>query len=484
MSGETSMEQLLSPYLVALFWISVLMPIGIFLRFKIAIFQRYLVPSSLITGLLGLVMMNLGLVGYPSPGGWVQIEHHVFAMLVTLIFTANFILIGINAGKPAESSNKSQEIRRGVAWLSITFVGGYGLLIMCGIPIIWIYNTLTSSALEPASSINLVQGFVGGPAQALTVSQIWVDNAARTDIQHLWNISPDVLVMAVSYGAAGFLVAAFVGVSLANYGVRKSVATYTSASMLDTAFRKGILPKDTNQAIGRHTLHPANMDTITFHMALLGIAFFFTWIFCYCLKQVLPTDISGIAFGMMFMWGMFCAIVVRKIVVATGNNHLVDEQIVNRLNGVCVDYMMVAALMGVELAVLGKYLVPFLLSVVLGTWLLFVWFWKTSRWLEHNGLERFLVNFAACTGTLASSILLMRIVDPEGKSTVLAEVGFSQFAMMVPVMPLAVFLIPALGVKTTISMVLYAGILIFAVCLVLMLVLKKRGYWQEFVRYR
>ena len=150
----------------------------------------------------------------------------------------------------------------------------------------------------------------------------------------------------------------------------------------------------------------------------------------------------------------------------------------NRLNGVCVDYMMITALMAVEWAVLGKYIVPFVLSVALATFALFLWFWNTSRWLGQSGLERFLVNFAACTGTLASSILLMRIVDPKGESLVLAEAGFSQFAMILPVAPLALFIIPLLGVSTTVSVVFYIGIFIFTICSALMLLLKKLGYWQ------
>ncbi|MCS5610907.1 MAG: hypothetical protein NZ961_10860, partial [Candidatus Poribacteria bacterium] len=61
---------------------------------------------------------------------------------------------------------------------------------------------------------------------------------------------------------------------------------------------------------------------------------------------------------------------------------------------------------------------------------------------------------------------------------VLAEAGFSQFAMILPVAPLALFIIPLLGVSTTVSVVFYIGIFIFTVCSALMLLLKKLGYWQ------
>jgi len=473
------MEQLLSPYLTALFWASMLIPIALFLRSRVKFLQKYIVPSSLIAGAIGMVLMNLDLVGMPGPEGWMPIDFHVFAMLTTVIFTANFTLIGINSGKPSGGGAKGKEMTRGVLWLSITFVGGYGVLILTGVPVIWAYNALTGAGLETATAVNLLQGFVGGPAQALTISQIWIDNAARTDIAHLWLVSSDVLVMAVSYGAVGFFVAALIGVPLANYGLRKGLAADSSGSSLDRSFLRGIMPKDSNLGVGRHTLHPANMDTLTFHIALLGIALFVTWGFCYGLKILLPNDLSALGFGLMFMWGMFCGIILRKLIIAAGAEHLVDDRLLNSLNGVCVDFMMVTAFMAVEWAVLGAYIVPFVLSVILAGTALFFWFWIPSRWLGAFGLERFLVNFAACTGTLASSLLLMRIVDPKGKSVVPAEAGFSQFLMIIPVAPLVIFLFPAIGVKTTMTMVFFVGIGIFLVCAALMVVLKLNGYWGK-----
>ena len=123
-------------------------------------------------------------------------------------------------------------------------------------------------------------------------------------------------------------------------------------------------------------------------------------------------------------------------------------------------------------------IVPFTVTVALATFFLFFWFWIPSRWLSQSGLERFLINFAACTGTLASSLLLMRIVDPKGKSLVPAEAGFSQFTMILPVAPLLIFVFPVLGVKSNMHTVFYWGIAILAICTVLMVLLKLVGYWK------
>ena len=473
------MEQLVDPYLLALFWICVLIPCGIFLRKRISLFQKYLVPSCLIAGFIGMILMNFDLVGVPSEEGWAPVSFSTFASLTTILFTLNFTLIGFNAGRPSEGSGKSVGMTRGVTWMSLTFVGGYGVLIVVGISVITGYNLLTGAGLEPLTSVNLVQGFTGGPAQAMVMSQIWIDNAANPDVTPIMTISPDVLVMAVSYGAVGFLVAAFVGVALANAGLKKGLAAHTSSTKLDDSFATGIMPKESDNSIARHTLHPANIDTLTFHFALLGIALFCTWWLSYTLKQLLPSDLAALGFGLMFMWGMCSAILIRKVIIKMDLDYLVDDQLINRINGLLVDFLMICALMAVQWNVLAKYIIPFVITVVLASAALYFWFWIPSRWLGSDGLERFLVNFAACTGTLASSLLLMRIVDPDGKSRVPAEAGFSQFTMIIPVAPMAFFIFPALGVRTTLSTVLYTGVIILLVTGGLLLLLKKLGYWNK-----
>tara|TARA_B110000305_G_scaffold115513_1_gene129733 strand:+ start:1372 stop:2811 length:1440 start_codon:yes stop_codon:yes gene_type:complete len=471
------MEQLVDPFLLAIFWICVLIPCGIFLRNRFTLFQKYLVPSCLIAGFIGMILMNLGLVGVLSTEGWAPLNFSTFASLTAILFTLNFTMIGFNAGKPSQGSGMNKDMTRGVIWLSLTFVGAYGVLIVVGISVITVYNLLTNAGLEAATSINLVQGFTGGPAGAMVMAQIWLDNASNPDVTQIMDISPDVLVMAVSYGAIGFLVAAFVGVPLANSGLKKGLAAHTTSTKLDASFVKGVMPPESETSMARHTLHPANIDTLTFHFALLGTAMFCTWWLSYTLKLLLPSDLAALGFGLMYMWGMCCAIVIRKIIVALSFDYLIDDQLIHRINGLLVDFLMIAALMAVQWDVLARYIIPFVITVVVATAALFFWFWIPSRWLGHSGLERFLVNFAACTGTLASSLLLMRIVDPGGKSLVPAEAGFSQFAMILPIAPLAFFVFPTLGVRTTLSTVFFIGLLILLVCGTLLLVLKKTGYW-------
>lgn len=471
------MEDFMQPYLTALFWVSLLLPLSVLIRRKIPFFQRFLVPASLIAGFIGMILMNFGLVGMPSPEGWAPFDFATFASLTTFIFIANFTLIGLASGRSAKQAGAGRETFRGTLWITLTFIGSYGVLYVIGIPIMLGYNWLTGASLEPATAVTMTLGFTGGPAQALAVANIWVDNTSKEGVEILRQISPDVLVMAISYGAVGFLVAAFVGVPLARYGLRKGLASYTGAESLDPQFVTGIMAKDSNESIGRHTLHPSNMDSLTFHFALLGVTLLIAWFFCYALKGLLGPGLSGLAFGLMFMWGMFIAIIVRKVIIACGIDHLIDDQQIARINGLLVDYLMVCGLMSVQWDVLSAYIVPFVITVALASIALFYWFWIPSRWLGSAGLERFLVNYAQATGTLASSLLLMRIVDPEGKSRVPAEAGFSQFLMIVPLAPLVLFVQPLIGVKYDVGDIFWIGLGILIVVSIIMIVLQRRGYW-------
>ena len=52
--------------------------------------------------------------------------------------------------------------------------------------------------------------------------------------------------MGLAYAAAGFMVANFVGVPLANWGLRKGYATYGTKE-LSSDFLKGLRPEDISE---------------------------------------------------------------------------------------------------------------------------------------------------------------------------------------------------------------------------------------------
>ncbi len=63
-----------------------------------------------------------------------------------------------------------------------------------------------------------------------------------------------------------------------------------------------------------------------------------------------------------------------------------------------------------------------------------VW-WFSTR-LDKFGLERFLSTFGMLTGTVSNSLILLRITDPEFKTTVSVETGLATSVQLALLMPL------------------------------------------------
>ena len=60
---------------------------------------------------------------------------------------------------------------------------------------------------------------------------------------------------------------------------------------------------------------------------------------------------SGLAFGMMFLWGMFIAVIIRLILGKLGLTVYLDNNLQRRITGVAVDYMIVATLVAVKVGI-------------------------------------------------------------------------------------------------------------------------------------
>ncbi|WP_236893077.1 hypothetical protein [Desulfoluna limicola] len=83
------------PYVGAFIWISILLVCGAFLRNKLPFLQHKLIPSSLIGGVIGFVLLNTGLIGMPTAEGWMAIPPKVFGVMVFHLFAFGFVGIGL-----------------------------------------------------------------------------------------------------------------------------------------------------------------------------------------------------------------------------------------------------------------------------------------------------------------------------------------------------------------------------------------------------
>jgi glutamate:Na+ symporter, ESS family len=120
-----------------------------------------------------------------------------------------------------------------------------------------------------------------------------------------------------------------------------------------------------------------------------------------------------------FIAAAITALFVRKTMDAVSIGSLIDDTTMTRSANFFMDFMIVASIAAISLAVVQVYMIPLILMslfVVIATWL-------TIRWACYNSfgmykLERYVAIFGNLTGTIQSALVLLRVLDSGLKSPV------------------------------------------------------------------
>lgn len=404
------MEASFFPYIGAFCWIGFFLMVGTFLRAKVKFFQTFLFPASLIGGILGFAVLNMGLLGMPSSSGWKPITPSAFSMITFHLFAFGFVGIGLLQTKKKTSNTV---VARGALWIALIFGLLFSVQALVGKGVFELWQSVMGGDFFTGNGYLLGAGFTQGPGQTQAYATIWETT------HHTANS----LNVGLGFSAIGFLVAGLVGVPLAFYGVRKGWLASEQQSALSSAFLRGLMDKGDNPPCAHTTTHPANIDNFGFHLGLMCALYGVAYLFGLAWFIYMPKGINGLGIGMIFCWGMFMAMLLRKVLNRIDLLHLIDPETVKRMTGTTVDFMICAVFMGIEIKALQDVAFPFVIAIVLGTiatLYLCVWFGRRS---PEYGFERGLTLFGYCTGTAASGLLLLRIVDPDFETPVAVEVG-------------------------------------------------------------
>lgn len=395
------LEQSFMPLMVAFGWLSAMLLVGVFLRAKIPLFQKFLFPACLIGGLLGFVLVSLG---------WVNVSSRFFALMAYHLFSIGFVSIGLTGGGGGKGSAKT--IIKGSVWLAFIWTALLCIQSAVGAGIIAGTNQIGDKLYEGLGFL-MGHGFAQGPGQTLGIASVW-ESAFKI---------PNAITIGLTFAAVGYFVAALIGVPLANWGVRKGLAA-NAPKDLPPEFVTGIHGPDDNVSAGTSTTHSATIDSVAFHLALLlgtyALSFYVTGILR---DWLLPPAMAKIAYGFVFMWGLITAMVVRQVMNLIGIGHLINNDLQRRLTGSTVDYLVVATMMAIQIGIVWKYIVPISAVVIGGVVITLMIVLYFGRRATEFAFERSMALFGYVTGTGASGLLLLRIVDPEFKSPVALEVG-------------------------------------------------------------
>jgi len=432
-------------------WLSLFIGIGIFLKRKVYFFRKYLFPTAIIAGFIGLLLgseiLNL-----------VHMNNERLGSLVYHLMAIGFIAIAL---KKRERIHSRNIFNSGVYIVSIYVVQGITGFLLSLI----MANTFFPN-LFPAFGLLLPLGFGQGPGQAYAIGSQWEEIGFFQG----GNIG-------LSIATIGFLWACIIGVILMNYLVKKNIFKINSNKDSST---KGKIHEEMDS--GELPL-AASLDDISIQLFLIGVVYLAAYLTLLGLNKILlPLGTFGetlaqLLWGFHFIIGTIYAILLRigfdflkKIKIMT--HEYPNNYMLQRIAGGSFDFMIAAAIAAISLETLRYYLIPTIIITSAGgiITILFI-LWMTRRIFKDDIFENTLAFYGTYTGTISTGMALLKEIDPGFHSRASENIVLGSGVALLFGFPLMMILnIPIFGYVTNqpsmylialLSFFIYFGILYF-----------------------
>lgn len=390
---------------------SIMLLIGVFLRAKIPFLRNMLVPASVIAGVLGMIFMNVCM----GIGLEIGTDTDMFNTIVGQLFTVSFISISLTSA-PENQSNTGKNILKGAVGMGLVWCFLYALTPLLSFFLVDL--TGKASGMDPIYGTLIQYAFCQGPGQSATYGGIYEsfgwENAAT---------------VAIFFASMGFIVAFLIGIPIAKTGIKRGLAK--NSTEIDDAVLRGYYRKEEQtEMMVKDTTFNGNIETLAFHFAVIGLCYVMA-IGLSKLFALIPGFFGTSMSAMMFMNGMFAAYILKYIMKKLGLSFLLENTLQSKITGWTADYLVVCAFMAVSLSVIRAWMFPIFVVIILMTMLtFFVTMYFGRRMGGANDFERTLGMYGTCTGTVPTGIALIRIIDPDFRTTTAVELGACNVVMM------------------------------------------------------
>ena len=413
---------------LAFAFLGCMLMLGTVLRANLGFLQRALVPACLIGGLIGFALVSLG---------WSYgFENTDFTAFTFHFFTLSFMSLVLAKGERQGGGS----IAAGGSWLSVIWVLSLVLQAPVGLAVILTYNGIADGGLSEYLGLLVTHGFTQGPGQALAIGSIW---QGEFDVEHAIDFG-------LIYATVGFIVAFSVGVPVARWAVRKGLNSNKNARM-DEDFVRGTYALARRPTAGQQVTHPANVDSLGYHLALLGVAYLITDAYLNFMHPLVASlDLGDINLAVLFthnvffLHGLMVCVALRALLDRFGYGDVIDDDSQRRITGTAVDFMVVATLMSIEFAMLAEYIVPLVTVCLFVTAATAALCFGFGRSLTAHGIERALTAFGCCSGSTGSGVLLLRMLDPDLSTPIARELAFFNIAILVFAFHILIIMAPIL----------------------------------------
>lgn len=384
-------------------FLSLFLIVAIILKRKIKFLQRFLIPTSIIGGFIGLILGSEVL-------NWIQLDASKLGMIIYHLMAVGFISIALKERTSAPASHRRDNVNTGLAIISSYLTQG---ILGFAITLSLAYTFLPK--LFPPFGLLLPLGFAQGPGQAFSIGTSW---------EELGFINGGNIGLAIA--TIGFLWAIFFGIPLLNVLVRKK-----KAWGLEDREKVIRLKKDDEEE--KHTENiPKRMfiDSLTVQVVLIGVVYLITYFTLRGISIALAPlgdyghTVAQLLWGFHFVIATMFAILVRIILNALKRKNWLhikypDNYILQRISAGSFDFMIVAAIAALSIATFRENWLPIVIVTTLGGIFTIVYAVYLSRRIYTNYIIEHIVGlYGQFTGTITTGMALLREIDPDSESNV------------------------------------------------------------------
>ena len=388
----------------------VFLVVGKCLRVAVPLLQRLYLPSSVIGGVFGLILIQC----FPSlfPADITGPMSRLPGFLINVVFASLFLGMTTPGVKKIVSLAFPQIcFSQVLAWGQ--YVLGLGLTGFVLIPLF---------KVNPAFGNLLEIGFEGGHGTVGGMTGVFESNC--------WS---DGIALGYTMATAGMILAIVIGMILVNWAYRKGhVERVVGFEELDKMRRRGIYRKDEQPHAGRQTVHCDSINSLAWHISLLGLAILIGYAILrgfqqaeiLCLPNVKTRLFNGFP---LFPLCMIGGLIIQKTAQKVKADYLIDHGQMQHLSGASLDFLVVSAIATIRLEVVLQNFLPLLILIAAGTALsVLMVIFVAPRLFRTAWFERAIADFGQSMGVTATGLLLLRTVDPENKTEAAEAFGYKQ----------------------------------------------------------
>ncbi len=388
-------------------WAGLLIAIGQFIRTKVKFLQKCFVPSALIAGFLGLILGKqvLNVIPFSDSIGSYS------GVLIMLVFAC----IGVS-GFSINKKNLKNEVGR-VYGMGAMMLGGVCWQVVLGCTFSILVISLLFPQINKGFGFLLMAGFAGGHGTAAAIGKTFAEQGFA-----------DATDLGMTSATVGILAGILVGLALIKWATKKGYTQYLEdSSKIPADMLTGLVPEEQRQSMGKQTIAPVTLDSLAWHLGWALIATGAGYYLCQGIKKVSSLSIPD--FLCTFLCG-FLMFVIFSRGKKRGVYRYIDTKVFSRISGTATDLLVFFGVASIKISVVATYAVPLIMLFVFGIITnVLCWFFFARGYFKESWFERGMLHLGMSFGVSATGMILLRIVDPDGKSRALND-----FALQNPFM--------------------------------------------------